>query len=207
MNKPSTKHRKETLNAYANSDWALSHKDHIGGCHIEVAIRLIKRAADSALINNVVELGAMYGALIRNYIRPMFPKAKVIGVDLMELAIDYAQERGGAHYITADLNYELPIQSGWADLLVSTETLEHLHDLDTCLGEVQRILRPGGWFVSTTPIGHNHDGGDHHVFLSADEWAEKIDEFLSVQHFERMNEAFVPGEPTEVAILACRRGT
>jgi SAM-dependent methyltransferase len=38
------------------------------------------------------------------------------------------------------------------DLVLTSETLEHVPDLDTALSEIRRILVPGGWHLFTVPI-------------------------------------------------------
>jgi hypothetical protein len=38
------------------------------------------------------------------------------------------------------------------DLVVTSETLEHVHDLSAALAEVWRVLAPGGWHLFTVPV-------------------------------------------------------
>ncbi len=37
------------------------------------------------------------------------------------------------------------------DLILSSETLEHVPDLATALAEIRRVLKPGGWHIFTIP--------------------------------------------------------
>lgn len=48
----------------------------------------------------------------------------------------------------------LSLPSGTFDLVVSNEVLEHVPDVDAALSEMARILRPGGWHISTHPLVH-----------------------------------------------------
>ena len=50
-----------------------------------------------------------------------------------------------------DLDGGLPLPDASVDLAYSVEVLEHLEDQFAFLREVQRVLRPGGRFVVTTP--------------------------------------------------------
>lgn len=41
------------------------------------------------------------------------------------------------------------------DLVICNELFEHLYDLPAALAEIARILRPGGWLLSTFPFAYN----------------------------------------------------
>ena len=45
----------------------------------------------------------------------------------------------------------LPFADGSFDLVVCTETLEHVRDLQLLLSEIRRVLEPGGRLAVTTP--------------------------------------------------------
>jgi ubiquinone/menaquinone biosynthesis C-methylase UbiE len=45
----------------------------------------------------------------------------------------------------------LPFADGTFDLVVCTETIEHVHDLQLFLSEARRVLEPGGRLAVTTP--------------------------------------------------------
>ncbi|MEI8254066.1 MAG: class I SAM-dependent methyltransferase [Deltaproteobacteria bacterium] len=47
--------------------------------------------------------------------------------------------------------YELPYESGMFDLVLSFSVFEHLHEYDKALGEVSRVLKPGGLFLLGMP--------------------------------------------------------
>ena len=56
---------------------------------------------------------------------------------------------------------ELPLPSGFADVVIALECLEHVMDLDRTLREIERILRPGGALLVTVPLGAAADGPNH----------------------------------------------
>ena len=74
------------------------------------------------------------------------------GVDLSPtLAAEYT---GGAHVTVADCR-QIPLPSSSRDVLIVQGGLHHLpripSDLETTLGEAQRLLRPNGLFLAVEP--------------------------------------------------------
>lgn len=57
----------------------------------------------------------------------------------------------GARYIRADINDPLPFEDGSFDCVVSREGIEHLVTPFAFLGELCRVLKPGGVLFLTTP--------------------------------------------------------
>jgi ubiquinone/menaquinone biosynthesis C-methylase UbiE len=41
------------------------------------------------------------------------------------------------------------------DLVIHSETLEHLHDYELALSEVRRVLKPGGYQIYSIPLLHD----------------------------------------------------
>ena len=78
---------------------------------------------------------------------------RVVGVDRDEQAIAYARERyarPNVEFRVGDL-VALDLPDASFDVVCSFETLEHVADADTYLGEMARVLRPEGVFVVSTP--------------------------------------------------------
>jgi SAM-dependent methyltransferase len=56
-------------------------------------------------------------------------------------------------HIQADV-HRLPFREGIFDLVLCTEVLEHLHTPELALAEMQRVLKPGGKLLLTTPFAY-----------------------------------------------------
>lgn len=81
-------------------------------------------------------------------------KAKqVVGVDAAPEVVEHAQRKYGKH----NLNFEvadagsLGLPSGHFDLVVSLQVIEHLLTIEGFITEIERVLKPGGTAVITTP--------------------------------------------------------
>ena len=56
-----------------------------------------------------------------------------------------------AEAVELEPDAELPFADGAFDLVVCTETLEHVRDVQLLMSEVRRVLEPGGRLAITTP--------------------------------------------------------
>jgi 2-polyprenyl-6-hydroxyphenyl methylase / 3-demethylubiquinone-9 3-methyltransferase len=71
-----------------------------------------------------------------------------VGVDLRRAGLEQAAVRGVVPVI-GDVS-ALPLAAGCADVVVAGEILEHVTDLPAVVGELCRVLRPGGLLVLDT---------------------------------------------------------
>jgi 2-polyprenyl-3-methyl-5-hydroxy-6-metoxy-1,4-benzoquinol methylase len=70
-------------------------------------------------------------------------------------AQDFAQEPGTVGHYT-QLDYEcditdIPVETGYFDVVLCTEVLEHVPEPIEALRELARVLRPGGMLLCTAP--------------------------------------------------------
>ena len=94
----------------------------------------------------VLDLGCRDGALSLAYAGGN----EVVGVDADRDALAEAAKQGiETHW--ADLDEPLPFDDASFDVVVAGELLEHLRDPRRLVGEVRRVLRPGGTFVASVP--------------------------------------------------------
>jgi ubiquinone/menaquinone biosynthesis C-methylase UbiE len=96
-----------------------------------------------------IACGTGYGS---SYMKSKGAK-KIVGADISQDALDYAQ----MHYNREGITFErldatkTNYPNNCFDVIVSFETIEHLRDYKKYLEEMQRVLRPGGLFICSTP--------------------------------------------------------
>lgn len=74
---------------------------------------------------------------------------RIHGVEIVPERAELAAGRG-IEVVAADLNRRLPYDDGTFDVVCSNQVIEHLADTDTFVAELQRVLRPGGFAVTST---------------------------------------------------------
>ena len=100
----------------------------------------MKRQLYGRKFNSVIDVGVG-----RAPYRGMIDCKKYIAVDI--------ERRGNIDdLIIADINKKLPLDDNSADLIIMTEVLEHLHCPTLAMSEMNRILKPNGQIILTTPL-------------------------------------------------------
>jgi ubiquinone/menaquinone biosynthesis C-methylase UbiE len=130
---------------------------------------------------DVLDLGSGWGEFIRNV-----EARRKYAIDLNP---DAAQRVGTqVQFIQHDCSQPWPLPDASLDLVFSSNFIEHLStksDLETCLQEAQRCLRPGGQLIFLGPNiryvgGAYWDFWDHHLPLTE----RSLAEVLELQGFE-----------------------
>lgn len=75
---------------------------------------------------------------------------EVVGVDISPIAIDQYRAQGFEGYV-CDILKGLPLENESFDAIFTSEVIEHIDDTERFLGEIGRILKPGGQMVLSTP--------------------------------------------------------
>lgn len=116
-------------------------------------------AARAALVPPAARPGAVLidagcgGGLLAPHVRRL--GYRHVGVDVRRAGLEQSASRGMTP-VTGDVT-ALPLATGCADVVVAGEILEHVTDLPGTVGELCRVLRPGGLLVldtvNKTPLG------------------------------------------------------
>jgi SAM-dependent methyltransferase len=125
---------------FSHPVWA---KTYFDACHRDAAFKQRWDAAAGSWDNKiVVDIGCGPGNLYANLSGT--PKL-LIGVDVARGALEMAQQIGYTPLL-ADA-HNLPLISGFADIVAVNATLHHCQDMPKVLAEAARLVRPGGILV------------------------------------------------------------
>lgn len=147
---------------------------------------------------SLLDLGAGAGILSDMNFRGIASKVTGIDLDHRVLQNPYLDE---SHVVGGEV---LPFQDEAFDVVVSDNVLEHLANPEQVFGEVQRVLRPGGFFVAKTP------NKSHYMPLIASitphsfhEWFNRLRGRIEVDTFPTLYRA---NSPMKIKKLARKAG-
>ena len=88
---------------------------------------------------------------------------ELTAADVSAVALARAGRRlpDGARLAELEPDAPLPFADGAFDLVLSTETIEHVRDVQLFLSEIRRVLRPGGELALSTPANFAVGRRDH----------------------------------------------
>ncbi len=96
---------------------------------------------------HAVDIGSATGALL-SWLQ--FRGWEVLGIELSAEMAEWAQRERGLDVRALRLE-EAKLKDASFDLVHASHLIEHLNDPRAFVQEVKRILRPGGWFILSTP--------------------------------------------------------
>jgi SAM-dependent methyltransferase len=119
--------------------WFRGRRQLLGAMIRELGIRRDARTLD---------VGSGTGANLRLLAELGFER--VSGLDCSEEAIRYCGEKALPRVELGDL-CDLPFAEGDFDLVIAADVLEHVEDEARAIGELRRVLQPGGRLIVTVP--------------------------------------------------------
>lgn len=99
--------------------------------------------------------------------------------------------------IVADA-YTVPLADASVDTVLLTEVLEHLEEPDRALREANRLLRPGGGVILTTPLLFPVHGAPRDFYRYS---PHGLDHLLRATGFEQVSVRPLSGQWTTIAML------
>ena len=141
--------RIETPESLHETDWEINKPDDIqllSSGRFKTLIKLIKKHNP----DKVFDIGCGSGVLC-DMIRSWKPGTKLHGCDISDVALDRAKLVIKRVW-KVNLNIEdIPVESARYDVVICSEVLEHLYDVNHALREVSRLLKPKGIGLITVP--------------------------------------------------------
>ncbi len=118
-------------------------------CHQVNSRDMVQALSASDLpAKHVLDLGCGVGSSI-DLFKQYFPSTDWTGVDIEDSPEVASRTRSDGTFVTYN-GRDLPFPDANFDLIYSHQVLEHVRYPDQVLGEVARVLQPGGTFVGQT---------------------------------------------------------
>jgi SAM-dependent methyltransferase len=106
------------------------------------------------------------------------PRATYLGIDTADAKARFGYEIPDTTYFTGD---RWPLEDASVDLVLCTETIEHVPNTSGFVSEIARVLRPGGELILTVPFSARYH------FIPHDYWRftpAGLKQILSPPHFD-----------------------
>lgn len=106
-------------------------------------------------IRKVLDYGCGNGLYVKLW-EKIFPRVELSFADISSAALAQLAEKHPEYKSTSELilNNKTRFKDETFDVVVSVEVMEHVVDLDAYLKDIQRVLKPGGYFIWTTPCAN-----------------------------------------------------
>ena len=130
--------------------------------------------------------------------------ASVVGVDISPDICEHAQHKYGLDIRIGDAQ-TIPLPNRSIDLVVSFETIEHVHFPAVFLAECTRVLIPEGTLIVSTPnrpvySNQGRQNPFHHVEFDTNEFVELLStRFRFVQLYTQFNQSVAWWSPRSLA--------
>lgn len=99
----------------------------------------------------IVDFGCGNGKILKE-IKKINPKAKLIGLDVSEIALQEAKRNlPEVEFYKIIDGEKFPLNDDVADFIFSSEVVEHIYDTENAFSEIARVLKANGKILLTTP--------------------------------------------------------
>jgi ubiquinone/menaquinone biosynthesis C-methylase UbiE len=143
--------------------------------------------------NTVVDVasGTGYGA---DFMASCAQPVKIYGLELDTKAVAYAKSKYQSNKVEFQQGSitDMPFPDDFCDVLTSFETLEHVEDEHQQLREIQRVLKPGGYYIFSTPNKWGLDKAPYHVRdYDYDSVRELVSQYFAIEGIYNQNSGCV----------------
>jgi len=96
----------------------------------------------------ILEIGCGIGTVVAELTKQGYDAT---GTDISQVAIEYGRAKYGNIRLEVQPAEELPYADGTFDVVLSFDLFEHIARIDRHVSEVQRVLKPAGYYLFQTP--------------------------------------------------------
>ncbi len=161
-----------------------------------------------------IACGTGYGSIMVAKTRKI-EVSELVGVDISVDTIEYAKKNYFHPKVSFQqgnaLDVALKEEIGTFDTILSFETIEHIPDDKLFIQCLERLLKPGGTLVLSTPFGQGRGKPStspfHYHQLSEDEFLELFDSFYEVQYYFQRGVTIEPkrtGVSYPIGVVVCK---
>ena len=163
---------------FYNKRYLNRYRENLSGYEIARWVALehfIKNMLKKEKIKNILDYGCGNGLHV-NLWKKLFPQADLNFCDISNVALKslikkYPEFKNKCFEI--DQNREFKLDS-YFDLILSVEVMEHVENLDNYLNDILKLLKPGGFFIWTTPCANEFS--IEHIYNKLTNQIEKTSE-------------------------------
>ena len=98
--------------------------------------------------DKILEIGCGIGTVVWELARQGYD---AIGTDISRVAVEYGRTKYPGIRLEVLPAEELPFDAGTFDVVLSFDLFEHIARIDRHVSEVQRVLKPAGYYLFETP--------------------------------------------------------
>jgi SAM-dependent methyltransferase len=125
---------------------------------------VVKLLIKSKRPKKILDIGCGTGETL-TYIKSLFPKALLYGIDTSSKAVTFSKRRGHKNIYKASAT-KLPFKNQYFDVILILDVLEHIENDQLVLNEINRVLKKNGTIIITSPglsfIWSTHDTKQGH---------------------------------------------
>ncbi|MBI4726398.1 class I SAM-dependent methyltransferase [candidate division TA06 bacterium] len=136
--------------ALSDGDSSQNYYRHAGP---DMRLKLLLSLAAKIKPRKILEVGCSDGHVMES-LKSLLVKGQethLFGLDISHISLQRAQAKNCGDVIMA-LAEKLPIRQGSIDLIIASQVLEHIPDLEGAIDQAFSALQPGGHFMITVPL-------------------------------------------------------
>ena len=133
----------------------------------------------------VLDIGCGSGQFIEILVQSLGSYESFTGIDVDESALKEAGDKfqGDSFRFIKASSLALPFEADFFDLVSISKALHHVEDDRQTLGEMKRVLKPGGYFLVNEMI-RDELSGPQESYLLYHHLRAEIDQLIGVSHHE-----------------------